>query len=62
MKNVKQHIDKQLWYLLGNNLKYIVESDTITQLHNDVKEKIYHKIYDEISFKARMRIINYGKY
>ena len=32
MKNVKQHIGKQLWYLLENNLKYIVESNTKKKL------------------------------
>ena len=49
MKNVKQHIGKQLWYLLEKNLKYIVESNATTQLCNDVREKAYHKIKDEIS-------------
>lgn len=58
MKNVKQHIGKQVWYLLEKNLKYTIESNTITQLHNDVKDKTYHKINDEILFKARMRFIN----
>jgi hypothetical protein len=49
MKNVKQHIGKQLWYLLEKNLKYIVESNTTNQLCNDVRDKTYYKIKDEIS-------------
>jgi len=62
MKNVKEHVGKQLWYLLEKNLKYTIEIDTTTQLRNDVKEKTYHKINDEILFKARMRVIDYGKH
>jgi hypothetical protein len=49
MKNVKQHIGKQLWYLLEKNLKYILESNTTNQLCNDVREKTYYKIKDQIS-------------
>ena len=49
MKNVKQHIGTQLWYLLEKNLKYIVESNATTQLCNDVRDKTYYKIKDEIS-------------
>ena len=49
MKNVKQHIGKQLWYLLENNLKYIVESNTAKKSCSHVREKTYYKIKDEIS-------------
>ena len=57
MKNVKQHIDKQLWYLLGNNLKYIVESNITTKLCYNVREKSYHKINDDKS-NARMSAVH----
>lgn len=49
MKNVKQHIGKQLWYLLENNLKYIVESNTAKKLCSHVRDKTYYEIKDEIS-------------
>jgi hypothetical protein len=57
MKNVKQHIGKQLWYLLEKNLKYIVESNTTNQLCNDVRDKTYYKIKDEIS-NAGIKAVN----
>jgi len=49
MKNVKQHIGKQLWYLLENNLKYIVESNTAKKLCSHVRDKTYYEIKYEIS-------------
>jgi hypothetical protein len=57
MKNVKQHIGKQLWYLLEKNLKYIVESNATNQLCNDVRDKTYYKIKDEIS-NAGIKAVN----
>jgi uncharacterized protein YajQ (UPF0234 family) len=57
MKNVKQHIGKQLWYLLENNLKYIVESNTAKKLCSHVRDKTYYKIKDEIS-NAGIKAVN----